>query len=777
MTPPHGSHQDEIARIEAVRSALARGREPRKESVTVPAVYYPVAPPPAAPLEDADSPHLLYDFGKLLARHKGILLAFTLAFLLAGYFLSHWQKRQYRAIATLEVLGYNENFLNTRELDPTASGSNFFLDSYVETMVKILQSDSMIDRVGRRLKLTELREFQVRPGRLAAVKEALDLDPGASNPTAIDAMRQQVRNNLRVKSSRTDRILEIQYVAADATLAADVANAFANEFIKQESESHWQTTERTAEFLDKNLGDLKRKMQDAEQALQVYAKSADIVFTNDTDTVAEARLRQVQDELSRAEAERMAKQSQFELVTTSPLESLPAVLDNGTMKDYQVKLTELRRELAGLIPSLKPAHYKVKQVESQIAELEKALEQERGRIAARLKNEFDAASRRERLLSDTFRQQTGQVSDQAMRGVRYKLLKREAETHRQLYESMLQKVKDASIASGLKASNIRVVDKASPPNSPYQPKPLLNAALGSTLGLLMGVVFVVTRERTQVAKAASERLITAPGESTQYVESPELGVIPSGASKRNRLTGLVGPNGVAPSNFELVTWEQSRSFMAESFRATATSLLLSRGPKRPRAIVLSSPHPGEGKTTTACNLAIAFAEVYSRVLLVDGDLRRPRVHTVFDTLNDRGLSDLLRGDPGSERTLSPYVQRTKVRNLWVLPAGDCDIAPASLLLRMPAVLEELKRQYEVVVIDAPPLMHIADARLLGRLADGVVLVFRAGVTSSEHAKATRQRLAEDGTQILGTILNDWDASSHQQRYGSYYTASAAGGVT
>jgi len=774
MTPPHGSHHDEIARIEAVRSALARGREPKKEAV-VPAVYYPVATAPPAPLEDADSPHLLYEFGRLLAKHKWTLLAFTLICLLGGYFLSHWQQRQYRATATMEVLGYNENFLNTRELDPNATGSNFFLDSYVETMVKIIQSDGVLDRVGKRLKLTEVPEFQDRPGRFAALKEALDLDPGATRLTPSEAMRQHLRTNLRIKSSRTDRIIEVQYVAANSALAAEVANTLANEFIKQESEAHWQTTERTAEFLDRSLSDLKRKMQDAEQALQAYAKSADIVFTNDTDTVAEARLRQVQDELSKAEAERMAKQSLYELVTTSPIESLPTVLENGTLKDYNVKLTELKRELAGLIPSLKPAHYKVKQVESQIAELEKALERERTVIAGRIKNEFDAAARREKLLTDTFKQQTGQVSDQAIRGVRYKLLKREAETHRQLYESMLQKVKDASVASGLKASNIRLVDRATPPNAPYQPKPLLNAALGSTLGLLMGIVFVVTRERTQVAKAASDRLIMGPGEAVQYVDRPELGVIPSGSTKRSRLMAAGGPP--ASSNFELVTWEQSRSFMAESFRATATSLLLSQGPKRPRAIVLSSPHPGEGKTTSACNLAIAFSEVYSRVLLVDGDLRRPRVHRVFDVQNDKGLSDLLRGDPGSERTLSPYVQRTKVKNLWVMPSGDCDIAHASLLLRMPAVLEELKRQYEVVVIDAPPLMHIADARLLGRLADGVVLVFRAGVTSSEHAKATRQRLSEDGTQILGTILNDWDASAHQQRYGAYYAASAAGGAS
>jgi len=781
---PGGSpdHRDEIARIQAVRSALTRARDPQAAAVPAPVMYYPAPAAAAAPVavDEDDSPHLFFDFWRLMVRHKWTVLGFMLAFLLAGYLLSFFQKRQYRASATLEVLGLNENFMNTRELDPTATSSQLYQESFIETQIKVLQSDALVDRVGRRMKLEERPEFQDKRGRLTAIREAIERD-AAPRPSPVQAMRERIRENLRIKSSRTDRIIEVQFMSVDPRVAAEFPNALASEFIKHEAESRWAATERTGEFLDKSLSEMKRKMDDSELQLQTYARAADIVFTSDTDTVAEAGLRQAQDELSRAEGERMAKQSQFELVKSSPIEALPAVLDNPTLKDMQVKLTELKRDLAALTPSLKPAHYKIKQLESQISEVEKAMERERGLIANRLQNEYTAADRREKLLKDRFQSQSANVSNQSVKAVKYNLLKREAETNRRLYESMLQRVKDASVAAGMRVSPMRFVDRASVPTTPYQPKPLLNAALGSVLGLFLGVAFVVGRQRSTAAREASDRLISQPGDAVQYIESPELGVIPSAAPRVSGLSwksmpALPAAGAEPPSAVELITWEQSRSFMAESFRATATSILLTHGDRsRPRCLVISSPNPGEGKTTSACNLAIAFAEIYGRVLLVDGDLRRPRLHSVFQVENSTGFSDLLQAEPGTHAPLAHFVRPTQIRNLTVLPSGSCEVSPASLLLRMPAVLEQMRREYDLVVVDAPPLMHLADARLLGRLADGMVLVFRSKVTASEVVRSIRQRLAEDGTKVLGTILNDWDASHHQQKYGYYYTAAAAAG--
>ena len=271
------NHHDEIARIEAVRAALSRVREPRADAAKAakapPAFFYPAPVGATAGAgEDTDSPHLLYDFWRLLAANKWTLAGFTLAALLGGFFLSRFQQREYRATASLEVLGYNENFLNTGSLDPNATGSRFYLDSYVETLVKVLHSDALVDRVARRLKLEQRGEFQAHPGRLDGLRDALGLGAGAMALKPQEVVRQQVRSNLRIKSSRTDRILEIQYASEDPALAAELANVLAAEFIKSESESRWSNSERTAEFLDKNLADLKRKVQESEHQMQAYAR-------------------------------------------------------------------------------------------------------------------------------------------------------------------------------------------------------------------------------------------------------------------------------------------------------------------------------------------------------------------------------------------------------------------------------------------------------------------------------------------------------------------------
>jgi capsular exopolysaccharide synthesis family protein len=524
------------------------------------------------------------------------------------------------------------------------------------------------------------------------------------------------------------------------------------------------------------MQDVRIKLEKSDDELQSYAQASGLLFTSEKDNVAEEKLRQLQEELSKARADRVTSQSRYELVFTASPESLPEVLDDPTFKDYQIKLTDLRRQLAEISSSLTPAHPAVKKVQAQVTTLELALEKERSNITERIRNEFESAQRREQMLAANYAAQAHLMSEQAAKVTHYNILKREVDTNRQLYDSMLQNVQQAGMTSALGASNIRVVDSAVPPSRPYKPSVALNSALGLLAGAFFGIAFVVVQER-------ADRSIQGPGDTALYLDVPELGAIPSAKAEQSRLFAYY-QNGKAlgnkksengkPSPVELVTSYKKPSLIADSFRATLTSILYSgENGDRPRVIVITSANPGEGKTTVASNLALALAEISQSVLtqsvlLIDGDLRRPRLHEIFGVPNRWGLTDLLDGKT-PPNGCEGMVFKTGFRNLSLLPSGSTAINTAALL-HSPRALELLNRmrgEFHTVIIDTPPVLHMPDARVLGRFSDGVVLVVRSAQTMRDAAVAANQRLAADGTRVIGTILNQWDPRQTNHYSGGY----------
>ncbi len=430
------------------------------------------------------------------------------------------------------------------------------------------------------------------------------------------------------------------------------------------------------------------------------------------------------------QADRAAKQSRYELTANTPPESLPEVLDDKAMGDYQSKITELRRQLAELSDSLTPAHYKVTRTQAQITSLETALNRQRANVIARIRNEYEGAVRREKLLTRDYAYQSKHVAGQSEKAVHYNILKREVDTGRQLYDGMLQKGKEYGIASAMQASNVRVVDAAVPPRLPYKPDFPLNSGLGLLAGLFLGVMFVVIRER-------ADRTIQAPGEAGLYVNAPELGIIPSASmdalrkqyysgrrllhASRHKHAESVAEGG---QSVELVTFQRKPSLIAESFRTVLASILFSgENGDHPRVIVLASPAPKEGKTTVVSNLALALAEVHRRVLLIDADLRKPRMHDIFGVSNEHGLVDVLMA-PGPLNGQEGLVCETIYPGVYVMPAGPVEHAIFNLLYspRLPELLSRFRKEFDIVLIDTPPMLNMSDARVLGRLADGVILV-------------------------------------------------------
>ena len=713
---------------------------------------------------------------EILRRRKGTLILIIFLGLLTSVLLTIPQTPIYQARGSIEIQNLNENFLNTRNVSPTADeGGSSMPGADIQTQAKILQSESLLDRVAAKVG-NEKKQIQGQgSGRLAAWLKALGLGEGrqASNREQILSL---VAQNLKISTVANTRIVEIRYDSTDPQFAADVVNTLTAEFVQANLESHWKTTQQTGEWLTHQMEDVRIKLEKSEDELQSYANSSGLLFTSEKDNVAEEKLRQLQEELSKAQADRVNSQSRYELASTAAPESLPEVLDDATLKDYQIKLTDLRRQLAEISSSLTPAHPAVKKVQAQVTALESALDKERTSVIQRIRNEFESAQRREHLLATNYASQARLMSEQAAAVTHYNILKREVDTNRQLYDSMLRNVQEAGMTSALGASNIRVVDSAKPPTRPYKPSFVLNSALGLLAGAFFGIAFVVVRER-------ADRTIQGPGDATTYLNVPELGAIPSAKAvrgllptyyqNREAIESKQAENG-KPLQVELITSNKKQSPLADAFRASLTSILYSReNGDRPRVIVVTSTNPGEGKTTVACNLALALAEIgpsvlMQSVLLIDGDLRRPRLHDIFGVPNRWGLADLLEGKM-PPNGCEGMVFKTGFRNLDLLPAGSTTLNVAALLHspRAVAFLNRMRAEFHTVIIDAPPMLNIPDARILGRLSDGVILVVHSAQTMRDAAVAANQRLTEDRTRVLGTILNQWDPRKTHQYANTY----------
>ena len=697
----------------------------------------------------------LRDYWDVIVRHKAMLLCFAVAGLAGAIAFSLAQTPVYRARTSLEIQNFNENFMDLKSMDPTNPSTESFstADTYLDTQIQIMQSEALIERVLTKLNLHDSRQATHKWGFGAFVRRMLgSAKSKSSGSSEKDEMIRQAEANLTVRAAANTRLLEVLYESPDPKLAADFANTLVSEFVQQSQDVRWKSTELTSKWLTSRLDEMKAKLEKSEADAQDYARTSGLIFTSEKDDVAGARLKQLQDELSAAQADGITKRAKLEDAENKPVESLP--IDDPVLRDDNQKLTDLQGQLAQLSATLTPAHYKVQRVQAQIDQLELAVEKERDQILHRIRNEFDAAQRREGLLAKAYAEQEAIVTDKSSKAIHYETLKGEVDSNRQIYESMLQRVKQAELASAMRVSNVLVVDAANPPLLPYKPNLRMNSALGLFCGMFAGVAFALVWGHF-------DRRILAPGEAQVVLKLPELGAIPIAqiGAETTHPAALASTFPLADSP-ELITWQRKVSLPAECFRTALTSLLLPvHNGGHPQVVLLTSPAVGDGKTMVASNLGIAMAELGRKVLLLDGDVRRPRLHQVFEMSNDWGLADVLSGKTAAGSIpLAELARETKVPGLYLLSSGIKTPTTSSLFHSpgMVLLLERLRREFDMIFIDAPPMIWLADARVLGRRADGVVLVLRAGRTTHESALFAMQRFADDGTHVLGTILNNWN---------------------
>jgi polysaccharide biosynthesis transport protein len=452
-------------------------------------------------------------------------------------------------------------------------------------------------------------------------------------------------------------------------------------------------------------------------------------------------------------------------------ESLADVNDFGPLRDATARLTELKRQHAELSSTFAPTYFKVKTVAAQINELERIVQKERANILERIRNEYRSSVGRQKLLQQNYEEQAKIVSKQAAASVHYNTLQHELEANRVLYDATLQRVKEAGIAAAVRASNIRILNRAKAPSRPYRPKPALNAATGFLAGLFLAVAFVLIRDRT-------DGTIRYPGEVATYLSVHELGVIPSGETGFKGVAMTIGRKSNSASRFgwsvrlrkaSAADWIRSGSRLAEPFLSTVSSLRISgKNGDRIRVFVVTSPNCGDGKSTIVSHLGVTLANTNCRVLLMDGDLRRPTLHRIFGLSAARGLAEVLEEQrPIDDYSFDELFLHTDVPELFVLHGGlgGSSVANHRFRDRLIELMIRIGTEFEIVLIDTPPAIEYEDARILGLLADGVVLVFRALRTTRTAAWLTVRRFQNEGVPVVGTILNDWKAESGRYGYG------------
>lgn len=735
-------------------------------SVPAPMQSYSLQPPVSG------DPASLSHLGAMLWRGRWIILPGAIAGLAAGLILTTLMAPVYRARTSVQIESFNDQTLG----EVTAVSSNVpnaSPENYLQNEVKLLESDSLARKVA-----DALPPVQPHPDLLDRFMHQLSTGFGyfPDTPVSPDEARiRAIQNSMDVRTTLNSQVIELFFDAGDPQRAAMGANTAANAFIAMHQDARSQMVQDTTAWLNKQANDMRARIDAANRSLEQFAQASGLVFAEKESTLAEDQMLQVQDALSKAQSDRAEKQARYEAAVANPQNLVTDPMPTGPLRQYQVDLQTLQRTLAQLKTQFTSDYYKVQQTQSQIAETQAAIEKERTELLGRMRVDYLAAVSYEHMLQDQHAKQLKTVQQQMENERRYNTQKSEVDAMEHIYEGMLGKAKEAAAASALRATNVRVIDPAMPPSSPYSPRPAINAAIGLAFGLICAVGFVFVRGESDRFKG--------PGESP-LPEVPELGVIPAAS------TGWV-PNGnrrliafgkrAAPG---LVKWNEDDSMLTESFRAALTSILFGPSAKRDsggQVLVVTSANMMEGKTTVIANLGIASAERRRRVLLIDADLRRPQLHAAFKLSNERGLANVLeecnRAGSCDGIAIDHCIQRGSIPGLYVMTAGPSGNSNLLYTADLEPLLDRLRREFDLVFIDTPPMMLYSDSRVLGRMSDGVVMVVRADSTRGDELRASYMRLMQDQIPVIGTILNKWRMdATHYRAYGRYYTNGAPKGV-
>ncbi|MGC2702762.1 MAG: polysaccharide biosynthesis tyrosine autokinase [Candidatus Acidiferrales bacterium] len=734
-----------------------RERKPGEALTVIPAPS--VLPWDQVPRE----PHLL-DYLIILRKHQWLIVTFLLTVVTVVTIASFKMKPEYEAAARVEVDKEAQNM----QPFPDANGYGEYEDSenYVETQTKILQSETLALMTIKSMDLGRYPEFGGSPNSMAWQHGEATM----RKPAILGAFL----GRLSVKRVPNSRLIEVQFEAEDPQLAAQIVNTHLQNYVEENFRSKYDATTQASNWLSGELEELRIKVEKSEDARIAYERENQIWQIDEKQDITTQKLADLSKAVTDAQTDVAQKEALYRMAVSGHVDALPAARSNPVIANLLNRKSALEEEYAEALGQYGPNFPKVLRIAAQQKEVDNDLAAARKTMVEGVEEDFTTARSHVELLQEALDKQKTEANDLAEKLVQYHILQHDAESNKQLYDGLLQKLKEAGITAGLRSSNIRVVDPALAPTTPARPQKARNILLSFLVGLVGGVGLALFREYL-------DNTVKSPDDIEALTGLPSLAVVPSlpglnaTHGRFSRLAREAAPQSASGPRVELLSYIQPKSQISEAFRALRTSLLLSQADHPPQVILVTSALPREGKTTAAVNLAVTLAQLGDRTLLMDSDLRKPGIRRALNLTigKEVGLSSYLAGVSTLDEVTIPH---PTINNLVALTTGPVPPSPADLLSshRMREAIVELRHRFKFIVIDSPPVMAATDPVILSALTDGVLLVVRSGETPKEAFTRTRDLLAAVKCRLLGVVLNAVDSSAPDYYYSYRYYPYAYG---
>lgn len=682
-------------------------------------------------------------------KHKWKIFAFVVACVLATYLYSSRLPRIYEATATIDV---------DRQLPSSVIGggqtiSDNDADAFLATQSELIQSDAVLRPVVRQFNLLD------REAALAKV-------PPDKRPHLTDA--PVFLSQLRIGRPPGTYLIKISYRSADPVLASDVANAIAASFLRHSFEIRMSSSAALSSFMEKQLDELKAKMERSSMALAKFEQELNIINPEQRTSIVSARLLQLNTEYTTAQADRVSKEAIYNAVKSGSLAAAQVSSQSEELNRLTDRLNQAKQHLASVGTVYGPGYAEYRKAAKDVAELQGQFDETRKNVEQRVETDYNQAVAREQMLGQAVAETKSEFDELNSRSFEYQRLKRDADADKALYSDLERQIKETAINSNFQGNSVRVADVARPSQFPVLPKTKMDVLLAFVISLVLALCAAVLSD-------VVDTTVRDPEMASRLLGTSVIGALPRVKDMR-RISGPVRPALLPPDAPDTVppfvrnasgrqkAYEGLGSY-EEAIRTLRHSILLPDADQNMRSLLVTSAVPGEGKSTAIIHLAVAHAEQGRRTLIIDADLRRPTIHKRLEIDGSRGLSNVLLGEAPWKDVIVPS---NVLSNLDVLPAGMASRRASDLVgAMMIDILDDAANDYDLILVDAPPLLGFAEALQIATSVDGVVVLAKAGQTSRKAIASVLATLRRLRAHTVGLVLNEVDRNNS---HGYYYYA-------
>lgn len=721
----------------------------------------------------------LLSLWRAIFKRKWVLAACIGSALLFAGIYSFKATPRYKATTTMLIEEEGSRILNIEdEFGYRQSVPNLF---FFNTQLKLLESKSLAERTARKMDLLNNPLF-------ARKTKSNNTETDGPDPNPYFGITKTLQSNLDISPFRQTRMVEVSYTCPDPELASRIINTLAEEFIDFSVEKRLETTEQASKFLTDQIANLRETLAAKEKELHAYSEGKDLFFLSDKESAAINKFSDLNEALTQAQISRIQSEAAYRELKSLKVDSLPQFINNTLIQDLKTEYTQLKNNYEEMLKVYKPDYPSMVQAKGKLDSMQTQLESEIAKAIDAAESEYRTALKRETSLNQLLDEQKTNVTQMQSNAILYNSLQIEVDNMRKLLNSLVERQKEILVSSqlgSLKTGNMSIIDRSEPPRRPVSPRKALNLILAFIIGSIGGVGLCLVLEYL-------DNTVKGPEDVQRLVELPSLGIIPflsPAGMKKMRKHGYyryhysseqesaIKPGELAKlDSIELINHLHPKFSISEDYRTVRTSILLSYPEKSPKTIAFTSALPREGKTATVANMAVAFSQLGLNVLVVDSDMRKPRLHRIFEINSTRGLTGYLTG----KIPLKECVFKTAIDHIWLIPAGPIPPNPSELIDSRPMkdMIETLKKGFDIILLDTPPLLAVVDPVIIGSIVDATVLVLQSGKTTEKALLGAAEELGRGKVKTMGVVFNgvrlDKEDYSYSKYYRSYYRSRGYG---